>query len=79
MGNVDKRIEALERLYGMDASEGSAEESERAEREQADFMQRLERVRERAREEEEAGDPRRRLALENLEEALRRRCEGSAS
>ncbi len=74
-GNVDKRIGALERLYALDVAEDSAEENERAESRAAEFLRRFERVRERAQEEEEGGDSRRRLALDELEEAIRRRGE----
>ncbi len=73
MGSIDRRIEVLEKLYGMGES---AEERGRATEEmRATMLARLQRAREQAEREEEAGDPRRRLALEELEDAINRRRE----
>ncbi len=76
MGSIDRRIEALEKLYGVD--EGAEEKERRTEEMRAAMLTRLERAREQAEREETAGDPRRRLALDELEEAIRKRRERGA-
>ena len=74
MGNLDKRIEALERLYR--ASPGYVPEG-LTEEERSELAALLARAKEQAEREEEAGDPRRRMALEELEEFMMRRAENN--
>jgi hypothetical protein len=73
MAGLDKRIEALERLYAM--GEGSSHLEER----RAALHPRKQHVRERAEDEAAAGDERRLHALEDLErhmlERIKRRRE----
>ncbi len=69
MGSLERRLERL------DGRIGSAEETDPAERERqrAAFYERLQIVREKAEREEAEGKPQRRIGLENLLEAIRRR------
>ena len=69
MGTIERRIEALERSLGGTPVEESEELKRRREEMKASWP----RVWERALSEEAAGDPRRRIALEELEESVKRR------
>ena len=72
MASLERRIEALERLY-----QQSPDEPERvSEERRAEFKEKLRRAYEKAEAEAEAGNDRRLHALWDLEEALRRRAEG---
>ena len=73
MGSLDRRIEALERLYAMSGStEG---EKERRAEQRADLLAKLQDAKERATVEAAAGDTRRLHALEDLERHMRERTE----
>jgi hypothetical protein len=69
VGSIDKRIEALERLYGVEHEVDPAEMVRRRE----EFKVKLLRVREKADAEAAAGNPRRREQLYELEEHMKRR------
>ena len=69
MGAIERRIEALERSLGGTPVEDSEELKRRREEMKASWL----RAWERALAEEAAGDPRRRIALEELEESMKRR------
>jgi len=69
VGAIERRIEALERSLGGTPVEDSEELKRRREEMKASWL----RAWERALAEEAAGDPRRRIALEELEEAAKRR------
>ena len=69
MGAIERRIEALERSLGGTPVEDSEELKRRREEMKASWL----RAWERALAEEAAGDPRRRIALEELEESAKRR------
>ncbi len=72
MGSVERRIEALERAYGG----GDSEERERFLAENREQMRiTLEKAGEKAAREEAAGDPRRRIALEELEARMKARVQ----
>ena len=80
MGDLDRRIEALERLYGQPRYEAAQERERerRTEERQAEMLARIERIREQIAEEEAAGDHRRRLAFEDLERHMHERTERGA-
>ena len=69
MGDIGRRIEALERSLGGTPVEDSEELKRRREEMKASWPPAWER----ALAEEAAGDPRLRIALEELEEAMKRR------
>jgi len=69
VGAIERRIEALERSLGGTPVEDSEELKRRREEMKASWL----RAWERALAEEAAGDPRRRIALEELEESAKRR------
>jgi len=69
VGDIERRIEALERALGGTPVEDSEELKRRREEMKASWP----RAWERALAEEAAGDPRRRIALEELEESVKRR------
>ena len=73
MGNLDKRIEALERLYA--TGEGSGLEPPDLEERRVRLREGLERAREKAEREAAAGDSRRLHAIEDLERSMRERVE----
>jgi hypothetical protein len=73
MGSIERRIQRLEDLYhasGAGEEPGGHEEREKRRR---DFLEQLRSVRAKAESEERMGDPRRRRALEELEEFIKRR------
>ncbi len=72
MGNVDKRVENLERLYSPKAA--YEDPGERA-RQNAEFAARWTRVEEKARREAEAGNPGRLQALEEVAAYMQNRRE----
>ena len=69
MGSIERRIEALERSLGGTPVEDSEELKRRREEMKASWP----RAWERALAEEAAGDPRRRIALEEIEANVKRR------
>jgi hypothetical protein len=73
VGSLDKRIEALERLYAM--GEDSGLEPPDLEERRARLREDLERGYERAEREAAAGDSRRLHALEDLERTFKARVE----
>ena len=73
MAGLDKRIEALESLYAMDA--GSNLEPPDLEERRARLRADLELAKEQAEREAAAGDSRRLHALEDLERSMRERVE----
>ena len=75
MGNLEMRIQQLEGLY--QASPGGLSDPEEREKRRAVVAHMLQGGRAKAEREEAAGDPRRRIALDRLEEAFRRRSEGT--
>ncbi len=70
MGSIDRRIEALEKLYGERPGE---EDPEEVARRREEFKAELERGYEMAGREEAEGHPQRRVALDNLVRSLRAR------
>jgi hypothetical protein len=75
MASIDRRIEALERLYGTEPEEDSEEMARRRD----EFKAKLLRVREKAAREEAEGNPRRRELLDELEEQMRKRSRARGS
>jgi len=73
MGNVDKRVENLERLYSPKAAYEGPEERAR---QSAEFAAKLRRVEEKAAREEAEGLPARRHALNELLEFMRSKRAG---
>jgi hypothetical protein len=73
MGHLDRRIEALERLYAMSGSTEGAKERRAEQR--ADLLAKLQDAKERADVEATAGDTRRLRALEDLERHMLERIE----
>jgi hypothetical protein len=71
MGSIERRIQRLEDLYH--TSRAGEEPGGHAERERRDFLEKLRSIRAKAQSEERMGDPRRRRALEELEESIKRR------
>jgi hypothetical protein len=69
MGDIEKRIEALERSYGTEPEVDSEEMARR----RGEFKAKLLRAYEKADAEEAAGNPRRRELLDELEETMKRR------
>jgi len=77
MGSIEGRISRLEDRYGMD--EDPVVRDRRTEELRAEILARLERISAQAdNEEEEEMDPRRRKALEDFFESVRRRRERGA-
>jgi hypothetical protein len=71
MGSIERRIQRLEDLYH---AGGTGEEpGGQEERERRDFLEQLQSIRAKAESEERMGDPRRRRALDELEESTKRR------
>jgi hypothetical protein len=68
--SVEKRIEALERSYGAEARE---EDPAEVARRRAEFAAKLDRGEAKAAAEEAEGDPRRRIALDELKETMKER------
>jgi len=68
MGSIAKRIERLERLYNTEPYENPAEKEQQLARLRA----KLQEVEEKAAREEAEGDPRRRIALEELKEFMKK-------
>jgi hypothetical protein len=78
VGNLDRRIEALERLYAMSGS--TEREKEGRTEQRADLLAKLQDAKERAVSEAlERGDSRRLHALEDLERHMRERTERGVS
>ena len=73
MGSLDRRIEALEKLYA--AGEGSGLHPPDLEERRSALLADVQRARERAEDEAAAGDTRRLHALEDLERHMRERIE----
>ena len=73
MGSLDRRIEALERLYAM--GDGPDLEPQDLEERRAAMREEWQRGWEKAEREAAAGDTRRLRALENLERTMRERAE----
>lgn len=74
MGSLDRRIQRLEELYGLDED---PQEKARMEERRAELRAKLERIaaREGLDTEKEEMDPRRRKAIDDLNESFRRRRE----
>ncbi len=72
MGSLGKRIRQLEELY----QTPPVEPEDLAERKAA-LLETMRSVREKAEREEAEGYPQRRIALDNLEESMRRRSRGA--
>jgi hypothetical protein len=73
MGSIERRIQRLEDLYhtgGTGEETGGHEEREKRRR---DLLEKLQSISAEAQSEERMGDPRRRRALEELEEFIKRR------
>jgi len=70
MGGIERRIRQLEVLYH---AGGAGEPRGHEERARRDFLEKLRSVRAKAESEERMGDPRRRRALEEFEEFIKRR------
>lgn len=70
MGSVERRIRQLEDRYHAGEEPGGREEREKRRR---DFLEKLQSSRAKAESEERMGDPRRRRALDELEESIKRR------
>jgi hypothetical protein len=70
VGSIDRRIEALERLYGGPSRE---EDPPGLARRREEVKSTLGRTYEKAEREEAEGNPQRRIALEALEEQMRKR------
>jgi hypothetical protein len=68
MGSLERRVQQLEDLYHA----GEAREPGRDEERHRKFLNTLRSAREKAEREEQMGDPRRRRALDELEEFLKR-------
>jgi hypothetical protein len=75
VGSIERRVEALERSLGGTPVEDTEELKRRREEMKASWP----RAWERALAEEAAGDPRRRIALEELEESVKRRMQARRS
>jgi hypothetical protein len=75
VSTLEKRLEALERLLGGAPEEDSEDLKRRREEMKASWP----RAWERALAEEAAGDPRRRIALEEIEESVNRRMQARRS
>ena len=73
MGSLDRRIEALERLYAM--GDGPDLEPQDLEERRAAFWESWQSAMQKAEREAAAGDSRRLRALENLEASMRERVE----
>jgi hypothetical protein len=73
MGSINRRIEALERLYAIE--EGPAIEPPELEERRAALIASMDRAKEQAQREAAAGDSRRLRALEDLERSMRERVE----
>ena len=73
MGSLDRRIEALEKLYAM--GDGPDPEPQNLEERRAAMREEWRRGWEKAEREAAAGDSRRLRALENLERTMRERAE----
>jgi hypothetical protein len=79
MGSIERRISRLEELYGMDEDPDSEARDRRTEEIRAEILARLEHISAQADYEEgEEMDPRRRRALEDFFESVRRRRERGA-
>jgi len=68
--SIERRIEALERSYSSAGEEDPAEVAWR----RAEFAANLDRAEAKAAAEEAEGDPRRRIALEQLEKTMKERA-----
>ena len=68
--SIERRLERLERSYGSASEEDPAEEA----RLRAEFAAELARAEAKAAAEEAEGDPRRRIALEQLEKTMKERA-----
>jgi hypothetical protein len=70
MASIERRIRQLEDRYHAGEEPGGREEREKRRR---DFLVKLQSMRAKAESEERMGDPRRRRALDELEESIKRR------
>jgi hypothetical protein len=70
MGSIERRIEALERVYAAPAHE---EDSEAMARRREELKARISSAYEKAAREEAEGNPARRIVLEELEATMKRR------
>jgi hypothetical protein len=70
MASIERRIRQLEDRYHAGEEPGGDEEREKRRR---DFLEQLQSIRAKAESEERMGDPRRRRALDELEESIKRR------
>jgi hypothetical protein len=70
MASIERRIRQLEDRYHAREEPGGNEEREKRRR---DFLEKLQSIRAKAESEERMGDPRRRRALDELEESIKRR------
>jgi hypothetical protein len=70
MASIERRIRQLEDRYHAGEEPGGREEREKQRR---DFLVKLQSTRAKAQSEERMGDPRRRRALDELEESIKRR------
>lgn len=70
MASIERRIRQLEDRYHAGEEPGGREEREKRRR---DFLVKLQSIRAKAESEERRGDPRRRRALDELEESIKRR------
>jgi hypothetical protein len=70
VAGIERRIRQLEDRYRAGEEQGGREEREKRRR---DFLVKLQSMRAKAESEERMGDPRRRRALDELEESIKRR------